>query len=165
MHQLGEAKETQAIEAAVCDLFRAENGPGGGDDEEFVTQPDNTAQSVRDVAERILANDYLPITRGRGQMARDRNYTIQKIVNGSSSFRRHVTRATIQVELFLDDQVAIARSLLPTTDFSASPPVEASYRNTHVFLKRDSNWKCITTNRKLNKSGRSNYGKEHCDLL
>ena len=141
MHQLGEAEERQAIEAAVRDLFRAENGPGGGDDEDFVTQPDNTAQSVRDVAERILANDYVPITRARGQMDHDRNETIQKIVNGSSSFRRHVTRATIQVKLF--DQVAIATSLLPATDSSASPPVEASYRNTHVFLKRDSNWKCI----------------------
>ena len=143
MHPLGRAKETQAIEAAVRELFRAENGPGGGDDKEFVTQPDNTAQSVRDVAERILANDYLPITRVRGQVDRDRNETIQKIVNGSSSFRRHADRATIQVKLFLDGQVGIARSLLPTTDFSASPPVEASYRNTHVFLKRDSSWKCV----------------------
>ena len=143
MRQLGKANDTQAIEAAVRELFRAENGPGGGDDEEFVTQPDNTAQSVRDVAERILDNDYLPITRARGQVDLNRNETIQKIVNGSSSFRRHVTRVTIQVDFFLDDQVAIARSLLPTTDFSASPPVEASYRNTHVFLKRDSNWKCV----------------------
>ena len=68
MRQLGKAKDMQVIEAAVRDLFRAENGPGSEDDEEFVTQPDNTAQSVRDVAERILSNDYLPITRARGQV-------------------------------------------------------------------------------------------------
>jgi hypothetical protein len=143
MRQLDETKEMEAIEAAVRDLFRAENGPGGGDDKEFVTQPDNTAQSIGDVAERILDNDYLPIIRARGQVDHDRKETIQKIVNGSSSFRRHADRATIQVKLFLDGQVGIARSLLPTTDFSASPPVEASYRNTQVFLKRESSWKCV----------------------
>ncbi|MCL4251972.1 MAG: hypothetical protein KJ065_27720 [Anaerolineae bacterium] len=143
MRQLDKENEVEAVKSAVRDLFRAENGPGGDDNEEFVTHPDNTPQSVRDVAERILANDYLPITRGRGQVDLDRNETILKVVNGSSSFRRHVGRATIQVDLFLDDQLAIARSVLPTTDFSVSPPAEASYRNTHVFLKRNSNWNCI----------------------
>jgi hypothetical protein len=114
-----------AVRQTVRTLFEAENG------------------STRQVADRILASDYLPIVRGRGQVDGDREDTLRKIAAGSPGFVRHVDRAEIQVDLFLDDRVAIARSLLLTTDSRTSPIVEASYRNLQVFLRAGDAWQCI----------------------
>ena len=110
----------------VRKLFQAENYPGDP----------NTARD-------ILATDYLPITRGKGQVDRDRNETLDKIANASQSLRRKVDQAEIDVALFLQGQVAIARTLLPIIDSATTPPTEASFRNMQVFLKRDDGWKCV----------------------
>jgi hypothetical protein len=37
----------------------------------------------------------------------------------------------------------IANSVLPTIDWSAEQPVLASYRNPHVFVRRDGGWECV----------------------
>lgn len=124
-------------------LFRAENGPSRHIDDDHIASPHNTAEGIRGIVDGILANDYLPIIRGRGQVDLDREDTLKKIVAGSPSFVRHVTRADIDVDLFLDNQVAIVRSLLPTTDGRTTPVVEASYRNLQVFLRRDEDWRCV----------------------
>jgi ketosteroid isomerase-like protein len=59
-------------------------------------------------------------------------------------FIRHVDQAVIEVTFFPDNnRVAIARSLLPATDARETPPAEASYRNMHVFLKREDTWQCV----------------------
>jgi ketosteroid isomerase-like protein len=109
-------------------LFQAENHPG---------DPDAAGKILG--AER----DYLPIIRGKGQVDRDRKDTLGKIAKSSETFRRHVDKAEIDVALFLEGRVAIARSLLPTTDSATTPPTEASYRNTQVFVKQDDGWKCV----------------------
>jgi len=114
------------IKDVVRKLFHAENAPGN-----------------RDAATDILATDYLPIIRARGQVDASREDTLEKIANSSPSFVRHVDQDAIEVALFLDNRVAIARTLLPTTDSRETPPAEASYRNTHVFLNRDNEWKCV----------------------
>ena len=121
-----ESAKFEEIRKLVRKLFQAENHPGD-----------------RKTAHDILATDYLPITRGRGQVDRDRDDTLEKIANASSSFRRHIAQAEIDVALFLEGRVAIARSLLPTTDSATTPPTEASYRNMQVFVNRDDGWKCV----------------------
>lgn len=126
MSQSDEERVKEEIRILVRKLFRAENYPGD----------ENAASSV-------LSTDYLPITRGKGQVDRDRDETLRKIADPSPSFQREVDRAEIDVALFLDNRVAIARSLLSTTDSKESPPVKASYRNMQVFLKRDDQWKCV----------------------
>jgi len=116
----------EEIRSLVRKLFQAENHPGDP----------NTASDV-------LATDGLPITRGKGQVDRDRNETLDKIANASQSLRRKVDQAEIDVALFLQGQVAIARTLLPIIDSATTPPTEASFRNMQVFLKRDDGWKCV----------------------
>ena len=114
------------IRELVRALFRAENHPGD-----------------KDAAAAVLATDYIPIVRGRGQVDRNRDDTLDKIAGAPASFHRLVDRARIDVHLFLEGQVAIATSLLPTTDSATNPPTDASFRNTHVFLKRADGWKCV----------------------
>jgi hypothetical protein len=138
-----DAATKEHIKQSIRELLRAENGPGGQERDNYIVSPDNTPNSIRLVAEGILAGDYLPVTRGKGQVDRDRDDTLAKIITGPPSFRRHVDRAEIQVALFLDGRVAIGRTLLPTTDSRDNPPSEAAYRNMHVFLKRDNAWKCV----------------------
>jgi hypothetical protein len=95
-------------------------------------------------ADRILASDYLPITRARGQVDQSRKQTLKNIAAGSPLFMRHVDQVVIEVTFFPDNnRMAIARSLLPTTDARATPPAEASYRNINVFLKREDKWQCV----------------------
>ncbi len=122
---MSQSNDEGTIKDLVCKLFRAEN-----------------RQAKQDAAE-ILATDYLPITRGKGQVDVSREDTLEKIRAGSPLFVRHVDRAKIDVAFFLDDHVAIASSLLPTTDSRETLPAEASYRNMHVFLKRSDQWKCV----------------------
>ena len=124
-------------------LFRAENGPSSQNDDDHLAAPDNTTEGIRRVVDGILASDYLPIVRGRGQVDIDRQDTLNKVSSGSPSFLRHVARAEIEVDLFLDHQVAIVRSLLPTTDSRTTPIVEASYRNLHVFVRAEGQWRCV----------------------
>jgi ketosteroid isomerase-like protein len=143
MAQPDDAGTKEHIKQSIRELFRAENGPGSQNPDDYIVSPDKTPESIRAVAERILADDYLPITRGKGQVDLDRNDTLRKIVSGLASFRRHVDLAEIEVDLFLDGRVAIARTLLPTSDSKDTPPSEASYRNMHVFLKRDNEWRCV----------------------
>jgi hypothetical protein len=145
MIQSDDEKIKEDIRKLVRTLFRAENGPGGQDPDDYIVDPDNTRDSIRATADDILAPEgkYLPVIRGRGQVDLNRDDTLGKIVNGPPSFRRHVGRAEIEVALFLDDRVAIARSLLPTTDSTTNPPTQASFRNMQVFLKLDNEWKCV----------------------
>lgn len=143
MAQSDQAGIKDEIRQSIRKLFRAENGPGGHDPRDYIVSPDSTPESIRAVADGILASDYLPITRGKGQVDRSRDDTLAKIAGASRSFRRHVDRAEIEVDLFLDGRMAIARTLLPATDSSVDPPAESSYRNLHVFLKRDNEWKCV----------------------
>jgi hypothetical protein len=91
----------------------------------------------------ILATDYLPIIRWKGQVDRDRSDTLDKIANAPKTVWRKVDQAEIDVAFFLEGHVAIARTLLPTTDSATTPPTEASFRNTQVFLKREDGWKCV----------------------
>ena len=133
----------EMLREAVRTLFRAENGPSTHDNGDYLASPHNTADGIRNIVDGILASDYLPIVRGRGQVDLDRDDTLKKIAAGSPSFVRHVARADIKVDLFLDNQVAIIRSLLPTTDSRDTPIVEAPYRNLHVFLRTDDKWRCI----------------------
>jgi ketosteroid isomerase-like protein len=126
MSQINNEVIKEAIRDLVRKLFQAENHPGD-----------------KDTAADILATDYLPIIRAKGQVDDSRKDTLEKIANGSPLFVRHANQAVIEVALFLDNQVAIARTLLPTTDSRETPPVEAAYRNTHVFLKRDDEWQCV----------------------
>ena len=114
------------IKELVRKLFRAENHPGD-----------------KKAADDILAADYIPIVRGKGQVDRDRNDTLNKIAGASKTFYRDVAKAQIEVRLFLDERVAIARSLLPTTDSTTTPPTVASYRNMQVFIKGADGWKCV----------------------
>lgn len=114
------------IRQLVYTLFQSENKPGN-----------------RDAAASILAKDYLPIVRAKGQVDRSREETLNKIANASTSFYRDVDRASIEVELFQDNIVAIARTLLSTIDSSQDPPITAFYRNMQVFLKRNNQWQCI----------------------
>ena len=126
MAQSNSEESKEEVRELVRKLFQAENHPGD-----------------RKTADDILATDYIPITRGRGQVDSDRDDTLEKIVNASRTFQRRVDQAQIDVALFLEGQVAIARSLLPTTDSATTPPTEASYRNMQVFLKRNNGWKCV----------------------
>jgi Domain of unknown function (DUF4440) len=126
MTQSDSERTKEEIRRLVRKLFQAENHPGD-----------------RDTASDILAPDYLPIIRGKGQVDRDRDETLEKVANASKSFRRKVDQAEIDVALFLEGQVAIARTLLPATDSATTPPTEASFRNMQVFLKRDDGWKCV----------------------
>ena len=116
----------EEIRMLVRKLFRAENYPGD-----------------KNAAASVLATDYLPITRGKGQVDRDRDQTLRKIADSSRTFHREVDTAEIEVALFLDNRVAIARSLLPTNDSKENPPAKASYRNMQIFLKRDDQWQCV----------------------
>jgi hypothetical protein len=116
----------EKIRELVRSLFRSENHPGN-----------------RDAAEDILAIDYLPITRAKGQLDLDRNDTLQKIANASASRHRDVDNATIDVALFQDDSIAIAKSLLPMTNLEYDPPIVEYYRNMHVFLHRNNLWQCV----------------------
>ena len=138
-----EAEAKLRVTELVRTLFRAENGPGGDDADDNICAPRNTPQDIRDVAAGILATGYLPVVRGSGQADASREDTLKKIAAGSPSFRRHVARAEIQVDLFLDNRAAIVRSLLPATDSRTAPIRAASYRNLHVFLMVDGEWKCI----------------------
>ncbi len=124
--QRGEGPDERHIRRLVGSLFRAENGsPAEGDLE----------------AGDILAPDYLPITRAKGQVDASREDTVGRIANPAGSLTRHVDRAAIDVTLFMDGRVAVARTLLPTTDGASG--AEASYRNMQVFLKREDGWKCV----------------------
>lgn len=145
MIQSDDEKTKEDIRKLVRMLFRAENGPGGEDPDDYIVTPGNTRDSIQAAADDILAPEgkYFPIIRGRGQVDRDRAETLEKIVNGSPSFRRHVGQAEIEVALFPDDRVAIAQSLLPTSDSTTNPTTQASFRNMHVFLKLDNEWKCV----------------------
>lgn len=125
MNQSDDESTKEEIRNLVRSLFRAENYPGD-----------------RATAANILAEDYLPIARAKGQIDRDREDTLQKIANASKSFHRDVDGATIDVVLFQENTVAIVRSKLPTTNLSQVPPIKASYRNMHVFLKREDRWQC-----------------------
>lgn len=126
MTQSNTDETKEAIRKLVRKLFQSENYPGD-----------------RNTANDILAADYLPITRGKGQVDLDRDDTLKKIAGASGSFQRRVDDAEIDVALFLDDQVAIARSLLPATDSATTPPTDASFRNMQVFLKRENGWQCV----------------------
>jgi hypothetical protein len=98
---------------------------------------------VRRAADDILAVDYVPIIRGKGQVDRDRDETLARMIGAPSSFRRHVSRAEIDVHFFLESAVAIARTLIPTTDSQANPPISTSYRNLQVFIKQEGSWRCV----------------------
>lgn len=119
--------DEQAVRELVRSLFRAENGaPAEGD-----RRPDD-----------ILAHDYLPITRASGAVDESRQAHLDRIANPSGSLTRDAENATIDVSLFLEGQVAIARTELPTTD-PGKTPADASFRNMQVFLKREGEWKCV----------------------
>jgi hypothetical protein len=118
--------QKEKIRELVRSLFRSENHPGN-----------------RDAADNILAIDYLPVTRAKGQLDLDREDTLQKIANASASRHRDVDNATIDVTLFQDDSVAIAKSLLPMTNLESNPPIIEYYRNMHVFLNRNNQWQCV----------------------
>jgi hypothetical protein len=126
MNQSDNESTQQEIRKLVRSLFRAENYPGD-----------------RDAAANILAVDYLPITRARGQVDHDREETLQRIAEAPTTRHRDVDEATIEVALFQDDCVAIAKSLLPMTNSETDPPIVEHYRNMHVFLKRHEQWKCV----------------------
>ena len=114
------------IKDLVCALFRAEN-----------------LQQEQDAAE-ILATDCLPIVRWQGKVDASRENTLEKIQGSSPLFVRHVDQVEIDVTFFLDNSVAIANSLLPATDSREAPPIKSSYRNMHVFLKRNDQWQCVS---------------------
>ena len=104
-----------------------------------------TAENERNdkVAEEFLAPDSIPIIRGNGHADRDRSETLTKIGNpGRPHLVRHVDQATIDVTLFCNDTVAIARTLLPTTDTTATPP-DATFHNMQVFLRRNDQWQVV----------------------
>lgn len=111
----------EEIEKLVRQLFQAEN------------DRDSTTAS------KILADDdeYLPITRGSGQTDRNRDHTLQNIKEGDPDFKRHVDDARIDVRFFLNDQVAIVRTELPTTNQQG---VDAIFCNMQVFLR---SWRCV----------------------
>jgi hypothetical protein len=136
-------QERADIVERVRTLFRAENGPGGEAPDDFIVSPDNSIASVRRAAEAILAVDYVPIIRGKGQMDRDRDETLARMIGASPLFRRHVSRAEIEVKFFLESSVAIVRALIPTTDSQANPPISSPYRNLQVFIKREGSWRCV----------------------
>ena len=112
----------ETIRVLVRTLFEAENG------------------QCEELADGILAQDYLPIIRAKGQVDKNRACTLKKIAKGRKGFVRDIKDKNIEVALFLNDQVAIARTELPTTDTERGAE---SYRNMHVFLKRDNQWKCV----------------------
>jgi len=114
------------VEALARQLFEAENVPGD-----------------RSTAARVLAADYLPITRGNGTTDRDRDETLSKFERPNLNFHRHLDRAIINVDVFLEHRLAIARTLLPMTDASSGAPTAVSYRNMQVFLKRGEGWECV----------------------
>jgi hypothetical protein len=126
MSQNSNIEIKEVIKKMVHRLFQAENYPGN-----------------RKEAEDILASDYLPITRAKGQIDRNREDTLSKIANPNRFIVRHADQANIEVDLYLDNHMAIVRSLLSVTNSELTSPTEASYRNMHIFLKRDRQWKCI----------------------
>jgi len=126
MNQSDDEGTKEEIRELVLSLFRAENYPGN-----------------RDAAANVLAIDYLPITRAKGQVDCNREDTLQKIANAPASRHRDVDGAEIDVALFQDDSVAIARSQLSMTDSLHNPPTVESYRNMHIFLKRNDQWQCV----------------------
>ena len=136
-------KETEErVREAVRSLLKAENGPGGlGAD--YIVTPDNSPDTIRAVANDSLSSVYLPVVRGKGQVDRDRNHTIENIVGASSKFVRHVGRSEIAVSVFRPMRMAIARTLLPTTDSREDPPVQADYRNLQVFIWEKGAWRCL----------------------
>jgi hypothetical protein len=85
----------------------------------------------------------MPIVRAKGQVDKDRDDTLSRIEKANPTFRRHVDDAVIDVQLFPEHRVAVARTLLPTTDSSGAAPVAASFRNLQVFLKRGDTWECV----------------------
>lgn len=97
----------------------------------------------RDEADKILASGYVPITRWKGQVDRDRAETLKNVASGPPQMRRHIDRADIKVALFLNGRVAIASTLLPTEDQREDPPKLADFRNMQVFVKDDNEWKCV----------------------
>jgi hypothetical protein len=116
----------EGIRELVRSLFRSENYSGD-----------------RNVAENILADDYLPITRAKGTVDESLEATLKKIANASPFLHRDVDNAVIDVALFQDDSVAIAKSLLSLTDSEHDPPTVKRYRNMHVFLNRKDRWQCV----------------------
>ncbi len=83
MAQSDDERTKEEIRKLVRRLFRAENHPGD-----------------REAAADILAADYLPITRAKGQLDSDREETLKKVANASASFHRDVDGAIIDVALF-----------------------------------------------------------------
>jgi hypothetical protein len=126
MTRFDNERTKEDIRGIVHNLFRSENYPGD-----------------REAADNILADDYIPITRAKGQTDSDREDTLKKIANASASRHRDVDRAEINVALFQDDSVAIVKSRLPVTNSEHNPPVVEHYLNMHVFLKRNNQWKCV----------------------
>lgn len=125
MNQSDESSKEE-IRELVRSLFRSENYHGD-----------------RNIAEDILADDYLPITRATGKVDENRDDTLQKIANASPFRHRDVDNAVIDVAFFQDDNVAIAKSLLSLTDSEPDPPTVKRYRNMHVFLNRRDRWQCV----------------------
>ncbi|HEX6642717.1 MAG TPA: nuclear transport factor 2 family protein [Thermoanaerobaculia bacterium] len=116
----------EQITASLRGLFEAEN-PGGN----------------REAAAEFFAPDCIPIIRGSGQKAGSRDEML-KSFGTRPDFYRYASRAVIEVTLFLENQLAIATTILPTIDVSGATPAMATYCNTHVLLRRDDEWKCIS---------------------
>jgi hypothetical protein len=115
MNQASEGTQEE-IKELVRRLFRSENHP-----------------SNPDVAADILADDYLPITRATGKIDENRKDTLDKIAKASPFRHREVDHAEIDVALFQDDSMAIARSRLPMTIIQKTFPQQLNIIATRMF--------------------------------
>ena len=126
------------IAHSVHQLFRAENRAYQGNSDDTLA-----AGTERKVVESILAADFIQITRGKGQVLTRAGLVEDISENARPEFRRHVSRAQTEVDLFSESGVAVATTLLPATNHGNTAIEQASYRNLHVFVNRDGVWKCV----------------------
>jgi len=94
----------------------------------------------RAAAEAVLAEDFAAITRARG-VEQDRDGLLDEIAQPKSS----TVRRALGDDLWLHQSgdLAVVRSLVTTTDDAAPADAPKTYRNLHVFERRDGRWKCL----------------------
>lgn len=90
----------------------------------------------RTAAERLLATDFVAITRARG-VEQDRTALLGEIEHPTTVAERSVDG---DVWVRQSGDLAVVRSVVAV--LSGSPPAVARFRNTHVLRLDDGAWKC-----------------------
>jgi hypothetical protein len=110
------------------------------------------AENERDrtKAEHILAQNFIAITRARGE-EQNKEQLLNEIANPKNP--NLLRKLEDEHDRVLESEnLAVVRSLLTTTDRTKSDSTPEWYRNIHVLIKEQGNWRCTAWQvTKLNK--------------